>query len=147
MLTPTPTLQQCHSIGLFGLQPIETSSDGKSMKLKFYWLAQRETASNAMTDITAIPPFPDDVDVGRCGHLPLLGWGHHQIRGGHRVDDSGPRKRTTADVPDSPFSESGEYLGVFDKVEKTGEKKSAVEEPFNRISAWIDARSVQPQPV
>ncbi|KAK2802267.1 hypothetical protein FQN50_007448 [Emmonsiellopsis sp. PD_5] len=63
MLTFTPTLHRCHAAGLFGLQPIEASGDGKSLKLKFYWLAQRETPGNNLVDITDIPTLADDVEL------------------------------------------------------------------------------------
>ncbi|KAK2783721.1 hypothetical protein FQN53_008987 [Emmonsiellopsis sp. PD_33] len=63
MLTFTPTLHRCHAAGLFGLQPIEASGDGKSLKLKFYWLAQRETPGNNVVDITDIPTLADDVEL------------------------------------------------------------------------------------
>ncbi|KAI1907305.1 hypothetical protein LOZ12_005562 [Ophidiomyces ophidiicola] len=75
MISFTPTLHRCHSAGLFGLQPIEASSDRKSLKLKFYWLPKRESLGNTMTDITDIPTLPDDVELedmkifnGRDGH-------------------------------------------------------------------------------
>ncbi|KAI1955797.1 hypothetical protein LOZ58_006608 [Ophidiomyces ophidiicola] len=76
MISFTPTLHRCHSLGLFGLQPIEASSDGKLLKLKFYWLSKRESLNNTMTDITDIPALPDDVELedmkicnGKDGHM------------------------------------------------------------------------------
>lgn len=52
LLCFAPSVHRYHAAGLFGLQPIEASSDGKSLKLKFWWLPQRTTPSSNMTDIT-----------------------------------------------------------------------------------------------
>nr|KMM64352.1 hypothetical protein CPAG_00704 [Coccidioides posadasii RMSCC 3488] len=84
MISFTPTIHRYHSAGLFGLQPIEASLDGKSLKLKFYWLPQRETPSDTMTDITDIPTLPDDVeleDIKICN-----GKDEHLIKSGEVIE-------------------------------------------------------------
>ncbi|OJD11717.1 hypothetical protein ACJ73_09486, partial [Blastomyces percursus] len=63
MLTFTPTVRRCHSAGLFALKPVDASHDGKSLKLKFYWLQQRESRSSTMVQVTDFPGFPDDVKL------------------------------------------------------------------------------------
>ncbi|OJD18415.1 hypothetical protein AJ78_01534 [Emergomyces pasteurianus Ep9510] len=168
MLTLTPTLHRCHSVGLFGLQPVEASSDGKSIKLKFFWLAQRDTFSNIMTDITAIPPFPDNVQLKgiqvcnvQDGHLiksgeiielktadpankPLPDWDLLELQW---VMQRLTALRGAADIPDSVHSESEKYLEmeVFTEEDSAVEDQRTMEDSFHKIHTWMENQSVQPQ--
>ncbi|OJD11559.1 hypothetical protein AJ78_07694 [Emergomyces pasteurianus Ep9510] len=168
MLTLTPTLHRCHSIGLFGLQPVEASMDGKSMKLKFFWLAQRDTFSNVMTDVTAIPFFSDNVqleDIQVCNardeHLiksgeiieltttdpankPLPDWDLLELQW---VMQRLTALREAADIPDSVHSESEKNfeVEVFTEESSAVEEQDPIEDSFYKIHTWIENQSVQSQ--
>ncbi|EGC42042.1 conserved hypothetical protein [Histoplasma capsulatum var. duboisii H88] len=168
MLTLSPTLHRCHSVGLFGLQPVEASSDGKSMKLKFFWLAQRDTSSNFMTDITAIPPFPDNVQLKgiqvcnvQDGHLiksgeiielmtadpankPLPDWDLLELQW---VMQRLTALRGAADIFDSVHSESDKYLEmeVFTEKSSAVEEQDTIEGSFHKIHTWMENQLVRPQ--
>ncbi|OJD10817.1 hypothetical protein AJ78_08270 [Emergomyces pasteurianus Ep9510] len=156
MLTLTPTLHRCHSVGLFSLQPVEASSDSKSMKLKFFWLAQRDTSSNTMTDVTAIPPFPDNVKLEgievynvqdehliKSGEIielmttdpankPLPDWDLLELQW---VMQRLTALRGAADNPESVHSESEKYLEmeVFTEESSAVEEQGSTEDSFHKI--------------
>ncbi|EFR03825.1 hypothetical protein MGYG_06824 [Nannizzia gypsea CBS 118893] len=81
----SPSIHRYHSAGLFGLQPIEASSDGKSLKLGFYWLDKRQTESSAeMVDLMNIPALAHDFrpkDIAICSSRD-----EHIIRSGEVIE-------------------------------------------------------------
>jgi hypothetical protein len=84
-LSFSPSIHRYHSEGLFGLQPIEASSDGKSLKLGFYWLDKRENESSAeMVDLMDIPALAHDFwpkDIAICSSRD-----EHIIRSGEVLE-------------------------------------------------------------
>ncbi|KKZ60613.1 hypothetical protein EMCG_04714 [[Emmonsia] crescens] len=136
VLSLTPTLHHFHSAGLFGLQPIEASLDGKSLKLKFYWIAQQETTSNTMVNLMDIPTFPNDVeleDIKICnakdGHIiksgevikltksdpeqhPLPTWDMLELQW---IMQRLTALKGPADIPDSVLTESEDSRGIYDE--------------------------------
>ncbi|EZF30014.1 hypothetical protein TMEN_1411 [Trichophyton mentagrophytes] len=84
-LTLSPSLRRYHSKGLFGLQPIEATSDGKSLKLGFYWLDKCQTGkSSDMVDLMDIPTLAHDFrpkDIAICSSQD-----EHIIRSGEVIE-------------------------------------------------------------
>ncbi|EGE03145.1 hypothetical protein TEQG_02181 [Trichophyton equinum CBS 127.97] len=97
-LTLSPSLHWYHSKGLFGLQPIEATSDGKSLKLGFYWLDKRQTGkSSEMVDLMDIPTLAHDFqpkDIAICSSRD-----EHIIRSGEVIEliTEDPEKRPLPD--------------------------------------------------
>ena len=54
-----PHVHRWHTKGLFALQPVKLSEDGKCLTLKFYWLPRR--SSSVEMDITESPSIPEDL--------------------------------------------------------------------------------------
>jgi hypothetical protein len=151
MLSFTPTIHRFHSAGLFGLQPIEASSDGKSLKLKLYWLPQRPTPGDTMTDIMDIPALPDDVeleDIAICNAqdrhfiksgevielttsdpetLPLPNWDLLEIQW---VLQRLTALRGAADVPDTVLDDESEDPASF------GYSEMEEGETFDGVDEW-----------
>ncbi|PGH35142.1 hypothetical protein GX50_02064 [[Emmonsia] crescens] len=169
MLSLTPTLHRFHSAGLFGLQPIEASLDGKSLKLKFYWLAQRETTSDTMTNLMDIPTFPDDVeleDIKICnakdGHIiksgevielttsdpeqhPLPNWDLLELQW---IMQRLTALKGAADIPDSVLTESEDSGEIFDEElgewrERNIDEEAIEKAQSSRIDNWIGTQQIQ----
>ncbi|DAA77934.1 TPA_exp: Uncharacterized protein A8136_5637 [Trichophyton benhamiae CBS 112371] len=60
LLCFAPTIYRWHSKGLFGLQPIRRSDDGKEFTVKFYWLPLRKPAAQGV-DLLTDPTIPEDL--------------------------------------------------------------------------------------
>ncbi|EGD94246.1 hypothetical protein TESG_01767 [Trichophyton tonsurans CBS 112818] len=60
LLCFAPTIHRWHSKGLFGLQPIRRSDDGKEFTVKFYWLPLRKPATQGV-DLLTDPTIPEDL--------------------------------------------------------------------------------------
>ncbi|EFW16414.1 hypothetical protein D8B26_005746 [Coccidioides posadasii str. Silveira] len=54
-----PHVHRWHTKGLFALQPVKMSEDGKCLTLKFYWLPRRSTSVEM--DIMDTPSIPEDL--------------------------------------------------------------------------------------
>ncbi|EFQ96759.1 hypothetical protein MGYG_08683 [Nannizzia gypsea CBS 118893] len=59
LLCFAPTIHRWHLKGLFGLQPIRRSEDGKEFTVKFYWLPLRKPA--AKVHLLTDPTIPEDL--------------------------------------------------------------------------------------
>ncbi|KLJ06167.1 hypothetical protein EMPG_10407 [Blastomyces silverae] len=161
MLTFTPTVHSFHSAGLFALQPVDASHDGKSLKLKFYWLQQRESHSSTMVKITDLPEFPNDVKLedinmysSKDGHLiqsgevielttsdpekyPLPNWDLLEIQW---ILQRLTALRGAPDIPDTILSESEDPSGYGYSEEEVEEEEEVV---ADRINNWIDTQPIQ----
>lgn len=81
----SPSLHRYHAKGLFALQPIEATSDGRSLKLGFYWLNKRQVErSKEMVDLMDIPALAHDFrpkDIAICSSRD-----EHIIRSGEVIE-------------------------------------------------------------
>ncbi|PGG96572.1 hypothetical protein GX51_07768 [Blastomyces parvus] len=170
MLTFTPTLHYSHAAGLFALQPVEASHDGKSLKLKFYWLQQRESRSGTMVKIPELPEFPNDVKLKGIKVYSIDD--DHIIQSGEVMEltTSDPEKyplpnwdlleiqwilqrltalRGAVDIPDTILSESEDPsdYGYSEEVVVEEEEEEAEEEKADRINNWIEAQPTLQQVV
>ncbi|OJD12467.1 hypothetical protein AJ78_06938 [Emergomyces pasteurianus Ep9510] len=168
MLTFTPTVHRLHTEGLFALQPVEASHDGKSLKVRFYWLRQRESNSNTMVKLTEFPDFPDDTQLGEIKMYNFKD--DHLIQSGEIIEltTSNPEVyplpnwdlleiqwilqlitlRGAADVPGMIPSKPGSssdyrYSEEVEESDEAFEEGLTVDEgTFDRIKDWIDTQPI-----
>ena len=165
LLILSPHIHQYYTAGLFGLQPIEASADGKSTKLKLYWLRHRETSGSTMVDIMDIPTLPEDT----LKDINIYSKDGHLIKSGEVIE------LTTSDPINRPLSNwdllemqwvlqrlaalagavDPEDFGYDDMKEEGSDEGSdgqpdddvdgrIEEDQSTRVSDWVKAQQIQP---